>query len=115
MQCVPGQRGALHPNRKLGDAGKNSQLAQFSPVPVRRRLARHQLVELIEDSIRFCSGLTLQALRHHGRRGLGDGASRALEADVANRVTLQVQVDGEMVTAERVISFALWFAVASSR
>src|SRR5690349_5330509 len=33
VQCVPGKRGALDPHRKLRDAGKNGQLAQFSPVP----------------------------------------------------------------------------------
>ena len=104
MQRVPSKGCALDPHRKLGDAGKNGQLAQFSPVPVRRRLARHQLVELVENSFRFHGGLTLHALRHQGRRGLGYGASRTLEADVANRVALQVQVNGKMVTAERVIS-----------
>jgi hypothetical protein len=49
---VPGKGCALNPHRKLGDAGKDGQLAQFSPVPVRRRLARHQLVELVENSFR---------------------------------------------------------------
>jgi hypothetical protein len=40
---VPGKGCALDPYRKFRDPGKDGQLAQFGPVPVRRRLARHQL------------------------------------------------------------------------
>jgi hypothetical protein len=45
LQCVLGKGGPFDPHWEFGDAEKNSQLAQFSPVPVRRRLARHQLVK----------------------------------------------------------------------
>jgi hypothetical protein len=61
---VPGKGCALDSYRKFRDPGKDGQLAQFGPVPVRRRLARHQLVELVEESCRFRPGLTLHALRH---------------------------------------------------
>ena len=75
--------------------------------PVRRRMAGDHLVKAAEELFGFCFGLALQALRHHRGGRFRNGAAGALEADVANRVAFEIEIDGEAVAAERIESLGL--------
>src|SRR5215471_17942764 len=69
-------------------------------------------MKTIKKFFRFCAGLAFQALRHHGSRSLGDGAARSLKSDIADLCVLtvsvfKIEIDGEVIAAERVIAFSL--------
>ena len=67
-------------------------------------LPRDQVVEALEEGLRFRARLPLQALGHHrgGRRR--DRAARPLEADVFQHVVLEPDEHGLPVAAERVVA-----------
>ena len=48
LQRVPGQSGALHPRRELGNSRENCQLAKFRLVAVAWGLAGYHLVKTLE-------------------------------------------------------------------
>jgi hypothetical protein len=103
---VPGQRGALDPRGKLGDASKNGHLAKVGGSGC-FIFAGDQVVELLEELDGFRLGLALHHLRHHGSRRARDGAAGALEADLVNLVAVHIDIDRAAVSAQGVISLGL--------
>src|SRR5258708_2793077 len=101
---MPSQRGALDPDGKLRHSRKYRQLADCV---FRSAVPSHQIVKLGEKFLRFARALTFQTLRHHRSRSLGDGAARALKADVVNGTVFHVHVNGKVVAAKRVEAFRL--------
>src|SRR5690606_12180471 len=51
----------------------------------------------------FGDGLALDGLGHHGGRRLADGAALAAEADVDDGIALDEQIQGDLVSAQRVV------------
>jgi hypothetical protein len=101
---VPGKARAFDARGKVAHPGENRQTAQM----VRRRFliqfARHHPVKLVKERFRFLFALALDALRHHAGGGLRDGATGALEADIFDNFVFQLQIDRQLVAAERVIA-----------
>src|SRR5205814_2249433 len=101
-QRVPGQRRALHARRELPDAREHGELAQFLGVDLAPRSLADHGVDALEERLRFRLGLVLQRGSHQGRGGLGNGATGALEADVLDHVTRELQVERDLIAAERI-------------
>src|SRR5271154_934427 len=102
VQSVPGERGALHANRELRDAGKYGQLPKLGFISGRGSMSRHHFMEALEDFFRLRQRLALHALGHHGGGRLRNRAARALKADVADRIAIERDVHGEPIAAERI-------------
>src|SRR5689334_18644068 len=99
---MPCQRRALHTHRELRYTGEHRQLPQ-------RLLAAfgvtgHQAVKLLKDFLCFLFALPFHCLRHHRGRCLRDRTSCSLEGHVLDRVAFEVEINGEMVAAERIVS-----------
>src|SRR5438094_8306179 len=103
-QRVPGQRRALHARRELPHARKHGDLAQFLGVDLAPRSLADHGVDALEERLRFRLGLVLQRGSHQGRGGLGNGAAGALEADVLDHVARKLQVEGDLIAAQRIDS-----------
>ena len=61
------------------------------------------LLELLEIIARLGHGFAFDLLGHHGSGGLGNGAAGALKADVADDAVLQLEKNGEVIAAQRVV------------
>src|SRR5216684_1304626 len=100
---VPGQGRALDAARELAHAGEDGELAELgggAAVPRRRQ----HVVEPAEELVCLADGLAFEARGHHRGGRLGDGAARALEADIADHARLDVEVDPDLVPAEGVVA-----------
>src|SRR5438552_17322759 len=64
-------------------------------------------MKLFKDLLRLCPALALDALRHHRRRCLRNSAPRALKRHIADGVAVDLQIDREMISAQRVIPLGL--------
>src|SRR6266700_1209742 len=90
LQRMPGQGGALHTSGKFSDAGKHSELTDLRMIPI-TALAGNHAVKILEQVFRFAYGFSLQALRHHRRRGPRNGATGPLERNVLNNLSLHCE------------------------
>jgi len=63
------------------------------------------LLEFGENTPRLRHGFALEMLGHHGGRGLGNGAAGALKGHVADDVPFELEKDGEVIAAERIVAF----------
>ena len=70
-------------------------------------LAGHDAVELLEQLLGLGLRLPLDRRRHQRRARLGDGAAAPLERHVADLVALELEPDGELVAAQRVLSLGV--------
>src|SRR5260370_13570001 len=61
-------------------------------------------MEALEELLGLVEGLPFKARGHHRSRGPGDGAARTLEADITDHSVLDVQVDPDLIAAERVVA-----------
>lgn len=109
VQCgvhgVPGQRRAFYSDREFSHAGEHSQIAKAIAVVffiADYRIAGDHAMKLLEKCFRLLLALALQRLRHHAGCGFGNRAAGALEADFLHRALFQIQIDGEVITAERI-------------
>ena len=105
---MPCQRGAFYTYGKFRYSGKHRQLAQLFRSAA---FAGDQCVELCEHLSGFGGGLAFEALRHHGRRRLGDGAALAFKTNIADGAVVHIQIDRKVVAAQRIKAFG--FAVRS--
>ena len=104
-QRVPGEGGALHPHRKLPDAGEHRELAQLRRGRPRRWALRSPWRGQRPKRARASSSrLALERRGHQRGRGLGDGASGALEGDVGDAAVGELHVERELVAAQRVVA-----------
>ena len=61
-------------------------------------------VKLGEHSFSFGDGHALDSLGQHGSRCLGNGTAGPLESNVANNVIVHFQVQGVLITAQRIVA-----------
>src|SRR4029453_2861689 len=62
------------------------------------------VMEALEELLGLVKGLPLKARGHHRSRGPGNGASRTLEADITDYSVFDIQVDPDLIAAERVVA-----------
>src|SRR5580658_2629338 len=106
LQRVPGQRGAFNARGKFGDTREDLQLAEIRRVG-HSLLTSDETVELREELFGLGPGFSLEHLRHHGSGSARDGAAGTLERNVANRVTLHVDVDRAAVAAKGIVALGM--------
>src|SRR5205814_6456586 len=90
VQRMPRERGAFYAGRELRHSGERRQPAQFFFVEAAAPLAGDELVERIEQLLRLGALLPLHRRAHHRRRRLRDRAAVAGEADVLDRVAVEL-------------------------
>src|SRR3990172_12736569 len=105
MERVPWQAGAFDPHRGFADTAKDRKLTKAGRVRAIGRFPRDHLMKLLEKSFRFGLGLPLHAGRHHGGGSFGNCTARAFKTNVPNHVSVHLEVDGELVSAQRVMPF----------
>ena len=104
-QSVPGESRALHADGILRNSRERLELAEV--VRFGSVFARHDLVEFLEQLLGFLGALAFQGLRHHRCGGFGDSATGALEGDIANLAVSNLEVNREMIAAERIKTLGL--------
>src|SRR5215475_10202520 len=102
---MPRECRTLHAHGKLADAGKDLQLPEMVWLRLFVERARYHAMKFVEQLLGFLPGLSLHRLRHHAGRGFRDGAPRALETDIPELIVLNVEIDVQLIAAERVIAF----------
>src|SRR6266852_4397718 len=100
---VPRQARAFDPAREFTHAGEDRELAELRGVRA-GSAGRQHVMEALEELLGLVEGLPLKARGHHRSRGPGDGAARTLEADITDHAVLNVQVDSDLIAAERVVA-----------
>ena len=104
VQRVPGERGALHPRRKILHPGEHLQLAEVARGRVGGLGAGEQRMHIAKQRLDVLDRLALDRLGHQrGRRG-GDRAAVADEARLAHDAVLDLHIYGELVAAQRVVA-----------
>src|SRR2546422_2085280 len=101
LEHVPGQHGALHPDRVLHHSLESDQLAEF--VLVGLSGAGHHPPEVADQPLRLLDRLAVHRLGHHRGRALGDRASLPKERDPGYLAVLLVDEDRDLVAAEWVV------------
>jgi len=86
-------------------AGKDRQLAKVGVLRGGLRLAGHEAMELREEGFRLGPGLALHALRHHRGGGGSNRTAGTLEADIPHPLMVELQVDRDLIPAQRVGAF----------
>src|ERR1043165_1999273 len=94
LERVPGERRAFNARRELADAGKNHQLAEIVGLAA---LAHDEIAEPLEGSLDLFDGLSLEALRHYGSRGLRDCTARAFEAQILHAAVLDAEINLHLI------------------
>ena len=64
-------------------------------------------VKLIEEHFHFLFGLAFDRCCHHRSRRLRDRAAGALKADVFDDIAIQLQIDRQLIAAERIVALLL--------
>src|SRR5687768_1910616 len=106
LQGVPAEAGALHADGELRDAAEDGELAEGRRIG--RGGAGHEGVELPEEPHDLLATLPLHRGGHHRGARLADGAARAEEAHVRDGVVVpELEPDGELVAAERIVALGL--------
>src|SRR4029077_15351604 len=105
-QSVPRESRALHAHGILRNSRERLELAEVI-VRFGAVFARHDVVESLEQLFGFLGTLAFQCLRHHRRRSFGDGATGALEGDIANLAVSNLEINREMIAAERIETLSL--------
>src|SRR4051812_41964889 len=108
---MPRQGGAFYARRKLRHPGERRQAPQVIRAEP-ARLAGDEAVKDVEEAAGLFRCLSLDRRAHHRCGGLGDGAAVAGKTDVADHAAVEIDVDGVMVAAERVIALDFARAVA---
>src|SRR3989454_1258661 len=101
-QRVPGKQGALDADGKLRHAGQGAQLTQRF-VPRGALVPLHHGAHPVGQSERLGNRLVLEQLRHHRGRRLADGAAPAAAAPVLAQVSVDPQLQVDLVAAQRVV------------
>src|SRR5438094_9209252 len=104
LQNVPGEDGALDTDRVLDHAPQCHEVAE--DILFWLDLPFHHAAELLGQRRRLRHALSVHRLGEHGRAGLADRASLALERDLLDSTVRQVRADGDLVPAERVVLLA---------
>src|SRR5882724_6699948 len=102
MHCMPGERSAFYANRKLAYAREYLQVAEAVRGGLFIKLARHHAVKLTEEFLGLLFALSLHRLGHHTGSGFGNRTPGAFEANFLHRLVFQIQIDGQMIAAERI-------------
>src|SRR5207244_6831373 len=104
MDRVPRQRRALDAARELPNTRKDGELVEPPRhLPIGSVLGEHG-AEPAERLLGRAHRLALESRRHHRGRGLGDGAARALKANVADDPVFERAFHRHAVAAEGVIA-----------
>src|SRR6202035_1149626 len=102
---VPGERRALDPHRVLAHAGEDCQLAEVGVGASRRRgRLGDEAVEAGEEVARLRDGLALERVGHQRGGGGRDRAAAAFKRDVPDHLVLDVEIEGDLVAAQRVVA-----------
>src|SRR6266446_5169994 len=102
---MPGQAGTLYAHGELPYASKDFQTTEIVWLVLFIEFARDHLVKLAEERFRLGLCLALYGYGHHACRCLGNGAARTFEADIFQCAVFQRRINGELIAAERIISF----------
>src|ERR1700676_5754746 len=103
-QSGPGEGRALHANGILRDSRERLELPEVI-VRFAAVFARHYVVEFLEQFFGFLGALSFHCLRHHRRRRFGNGATGALEGDIANLAVSDFEINRAMIAAEWIETF----------
>ena len=82
LEGVPGQGGALDPDRDLTHPGERLELAEVRILVATVFGTGHHLVEVVEEGADLVNGLALDGFGHQRGGGGGNGAAGALEGNV---------------------------------
>ena len=97
---MPRENRAFHARRKFVHARKHSQLADIAfDFP-----SGDHFVDLLERLLSVGLLFSLEALSEQGRRGLGNAATVADEADVFDNVSFHREVELQLIAAQRIVS-----------
>ena len=105
-QSVPREGRALHADGILRNSRERLELPEVI-VRFAAVFARHYVVEFLEQLFGFLGALAFHCLRHHRRRRFRNGATGALEGDIANLAVSDFEINREMIAAERIETFGL--------
>src|SRR5579883_2931050 len=101
---MPGEGRTFDARRILPHAAKDNQLAQIA---ADGRIGRQKVVELIHQLHSLFARFSLQAFGHERGRSGGDGAAGAFETGILDDVSIHLQIQLELIAAQRVIAFGL--------
>ena len=97
---MPAEGGALNPGRELMDPGEGREIRHI----IFHDLAGgDHLVEISVNGFGLGDGLALEVDGHERSAGFGNGASTALETDIADPVTVALHIDGDLIATHRVV------------
>src|ERR1700677_4537354 len=100
---MPRQRGTLHPARKGSHARKSRQVPEGIPPHVFPPQQRH---ELLADLAGLLQGPAADSQRHQRSRRQRNGTALPFEAHVLDDAVARDEIDGAVVAAQRISSFA---------
>src|SRR5581483_6465805 len=100
---VPRKARAFDARREFPHAGEDLQPPQMIRFSFGIKLAFHHPVEFIKEYFDFFLRLALHRRGHHRSRSFRDRATRALKADVFDDITVQLQVERQLIAAERIV------------
>src|SRR3989442_6465011 len=104
LQNVPGQYGAFDPHGIFHDTPERDQVTEALLLGL--DVALHHAPEPIGQPLRLWQRLPRHGLGEHRGACLADGASLALEGDAGYAAVGEVSVDGDLVSAKRVVLLA---------
>src|SRR4051794_10225905 len=111
-QRVPGERRALDAHRELHDALQCLEIAELhrrvrlDGVAVLVGDAHHPL-EAAHQGADLLDRAALDGLAHHAGRALRDAAALPADLDVRDGVAIHLQVDVDLVAAQRVVAHGM--------
>src|SRR5690242_1210381 len=99
---MPRERRAFHSRWIVAHAAKHHQ---FSQILRRGLIGGQERVELFQEPQSLLSGLALQALGHERSRGGRNRAAGAVETGILHHIVLDLEVQFQLVAAQRVVAF----------
>ena len=97
---VPAEGGAFDAGGEGVDAGEGADVADL----LRGVAGGDDVVELFVEDLGLGGGLALELRGHERRAGLRDGATGAVEGDLADAVAVEPEVDGALVAAGGIVA-----------
>src|SRR5215469_1505256 len=102
VQCVPAEARALYARRKLAHPGERGELAERG-IGCDLRLSE-ECMDPFKQRPHLAAVLALDSLGHERRRGGGNGAALALEADIGDALAVQTHGQRQVVAAQGVMA-----------
>jgi hypothetical protein len=107
LHRMPGKSRTFDTHWIFLNAGKYRQFTHCGRIEVRLQAVGRQLLEAFKESFDFRFGLSFKVFGHHGSGSYGNGTSRADKADVFDNIILNLHIDREFISTERIKAIRL--------